>query len=392
MLNGTYILNESWIKIMELLVFSREQPSLESRNKGTTSTGRSISWFVDEQVNSGTWTEEEIEPHISGLTRSIKVYRASRKSNLIAYDWHGDKKTFCPPMWWDLAIGSGACGLGCRSCFLMLTHRIKRDPSRHLLYNNLDDFAHAAEKWLYDPIRRRQHTLGVGIDRSDSLLYEGVIPHVRNLAPLFSSSEHNKLGNKLILLTKTANTHYLSEISPANRTNIIVSFSLNPEPIADLWEGKWPDTGERITPSISKRLEAVKYAQDLGFEVRVRIDPILTPEKWENYYENFIEDIKARGIKFRYWTLGTYREKNAQLDGWRERWGLLPMEWHPQDNELVKDGTHWHISEQRRIDIYTKMQKIIQRAFSTARISLCKETHSVRRAVSMCNSDCNCLI
>jgi len=384
--------NKSWIDIMELLVHSQEQATLQPRNIGTTSTGRSVSWFVDEQVNSGTWTEEEIEPNISGLTRAIKVYRASRKTNLIAYDWHGDKQTFCPPMWWDLAIGSGACGLGCRSCFLMLTHRIKRDPSRHLLYDNLGDFAHVAEKWLHDPLRRRQHTLGVGIDRSDSLLYEGIIPHVRNLAPLFSSTDHNKCGNKLVLLTKTANTHYLSEINPSHKANIIVSFSLNPETIADLWEGKWPDTGERITPPISTRLEAVKYAQDLGFEVRVRVDPILTPENWEDYYKSFVADIKNRGINFRYWTLGTYREKNAQLDGWREKWGLLPMEWQPQDNDLVKDGTHRHMPEQRRIEIYTKMRDIIQREFPTARISLCKETHVVRKAVALCSADCNCLI
>jgi hypothetical protein len=100
-----------------------------------------------------------------------------------------------------------------------------------------------------------------------------VIQHVRNLAPLFSNPARNLSSNKLVLLTKTANTHYLADISPAYRSNVVASFSLNPEPIADLWEGKWPDTGERITPSISKRLAAVKFAQDLGFEVRIRVDP-----------------------------------------------------------------------------------------------------------------------
>lgn len=364
----------------------------ETRNLGHTMSGRPISWFVDEQVNSGVWKEEEIAPEVCGLTRPLKVYRAPRKTNLIVYDWHGDKQTFCPPMWWDLAIGSGACGLGCRSCFLMLTHRIKRDPSRHLLYDNLDDFIHAAEKWLIEPARRRQHTLGVGIDRSDSLLYEGVVQHVRSLAPLFSDPHRNPNANKLILLTKTANTHYLADIIPAHRANIVASFSLNPEPVADMWEGKWPDTGERITPSISRRLEAVRYAQDLGFEVRVRVDPILTPDGWEEYYAAFVAEVKSAGINFRYWTLGTYREKNAQLDGWRERWGLLPMEWHPRDDELVKDGTHRHLPEARRIEIYTKVRDIIQREFPRARVSLCKETHSVRRAVVMCNADCNCLI
>jgi len=357
-----------------------------------TTVGKSISWYVDKQVADGVWREQVIPADIVGLSRDITVFRGPRKTNLITYDWHGDKNTFCPPMWWDLAIGSGACGLGCRACFLMLTHRIKRDPLRHLLHDNLDDFLYAAEKWLQDPLRRRQHTLGVGIDRSDSLLYEGVAPHVRNLAPLFGSQQHNPLNNKLILLTKTANTHYLQDIVPEHRHNIVVSFSLNPESVADLWEGKWHDTDERITPPIVSRLEAVKYAQALGFEVRVRVDPILTPEGWEDCYAYFIAQVRAMNLDFRYWTLGTYREKNTQLDAWRERWGLPAMEWEPEDEEMERDGTHRHLSIKRRVQIYRAITDMIRAEFPQTKVSLCKETHTVRKLVGLCNADCNCLI
>lgn len=358
----------------------------------TTSTGRAIDWYVNEQAEQETWREEELAPEITGMTRPISIFRAPRKTNLISYDWHGDAQTFCPPMWWDLSIGSGACGYGCRACFLMLTHRIRRDPMRHLLYDNVDDFTHAAEKWLADPDRRRQHTLGVGIDRSDSLLYEAVTSHVHNLAPLFGSPEHNPHGNKLILLTKSANTHLLADIKPEHRNKVVVTFSLNPESVADLWEGKWPDTSERITPSIARRLDAATYAQELGYEIRVRIDPILTPDGWEDAYADFIAEVKARNIFFRYWTLGTYREKNTQLDGWRERWGLLPMEWQPGEGEMVKDGTHRHLAEERRIAIYTTVSTLLHRELPSAKVSLCKETHTVRRALRLCNADCNCLV
>ena len=75
-----------------------------------------IQSFVEAEVTRGAWREQEILPEVSGLARSIYVFRANRKSNLVTHDWHGDDKTFCPPMWWDLGIGSGACGLGCRSC------------------------------------------------------------------------------------------------------------------------------------------------------------------------------------------------------------------------------------------------------------------------------------
>jgi hypothetical protein len=130
----------------------------------------------------------------------------------------------------------------------------------------------------------------------------------------------------------------------------------------------------------------------LGFEVRVRVDPILTPPGWEDLYATFIDEVKKAGVNFRYWTLGTYREKNHQLDGWRERWRLPAMEWQPGENELVQDGTHRHLRTDRRIAIYGKVRDLIQQEFPRGRVSLCKETHEVRRALKLCNADCNCLV
>jgi len=356
----------------------------------TTSAGKPVNWYVEEQIDQGKWVEEVIPATVVGLSRSLRVCRASRSSNLITHNWYGDRDTFCPPTWWDLAIGSGPCGLGCRACFLLLTHRIRRDPWRHLLYDNTGDFFHAVERWLTSNQRREQHTLGVGIDRSDSLLYEGVTGHVRRLAPLFSGRRVNPAGCKLILLTKSANAHYLTEIPPVQRANVVVSFSLNPEPVADLWEGKWPD-GERITPSIARRLEAAALAQELGCEVRARIDPILTPAGWRDYYADFVDQVSRLGVDFRRWTLGTYREKNAQLQAWADRWGIPPMEWQPAEDELVQDGTHRHLLPNRRADIYRFVGDDIRSKFPNTTIGLCKETQDVRKVVGLHQAKCNCL-
>lgn len=346
-------------------------------------------WYVEEQTNRGIWSIETINPDISGLSRPITIFRGKRATSLITYDWHGNSQTFCPPIWWDLAIGSGACGFGCRACFLMLTHRIRRDPWRHLLYNNCSDFDTAVQKWLLAPKRKTTHTLGIGIDRSDSLLYEGVTEHVRRLAPFFGDDTSNPQQCKMILLTKSINTHYLADIAPDDRRNIVVTFSLNPEEIADLWEGKWPD-GERITPSIEKRLDAARLAQDLGFEIRCRLDPIFNPPRWEDQYRTFIEIVANKGLKFSRWTLGTFRMKNQQLDVWREKWGLPEMEWDISA-PMVYDGTHFHLPIETRLGIYEYVTKAIQDRFSDAKVSLCKETHDIRKSLKLCNADCNCL-
>jgi hypothetical protein len=199
--------------------------------------------FIVQRLTSGDWREGGISGAAAGLTRDLRIFLADRKSHPIMHDWHGDKNTFCPPIYWDVAIGSGACGLGCRGCYLLGTFRGMRDPHQPLIYENVAFFWHAVRRWLLSPGRRSYHTLGLGTDRSDSLLFESVTHHARHLIPLFADSVRNPLECKLFLLTKSKNVRFLAGLPTQNT---IVSFSLNPQGIADLWEGKWPDTLERI--------------------------------------------------------------------------------------------------------------------------------------------------
>lgn len=383
----------------------------------TNSADKPINSFVDEQVRSGAWREETLQPDMTGLPRPMKVYRAPRKQKRIKHDWHGgpsSARTFCPPRWYDVAVGSGACGLGCRFCFLMLTFRKMRDPMSPVLYDNYDEYERDMRSWLLAdtwktdmsvsvrgeagapeelvPVRRVRRTaldaVGLGIDNSDSLLFEGVTGHARRFIPLFASPETNPRGNLLVLLTKSANVHYLEGLPTAN---VAVTFSMNPEREADLWEGKYPDTLERITPPVRKRLEACLAAQRMGFEVRWRLDPILTPPGWEADYRDFFREAASMGIRPHATTLGTFRQKNEQLDLWRSAWGLVAPEWEPDG--LERDGTHMHLGVERRADIYRTIMRLLDEAPWPAapRVELCKETHEMRRAVGIKNCSCNCL-
>lgn len=360
-----------------------------------------------------------VESEVSGIHRTMTIFLAVRNADLIKWAYHGDQDTFCPPIWADIAIGAGACGFGCRSCFLMLTFRAMKDPLRPVIYTNGDDFEHEVRKWLHAKTwlvefegpdkkkkvkRRRQRTsrdaIGLGIDCSDSLLWEGITGHARRLAPLFIDARTNPLGNPLILLTKSANVHYLEEVArkaPRNTAgripNVVITMSLNPEPIADLWEGKFPDTLRRITPPISRRLEAMKAAQDMGFEVRARIDPIMIPDGWEAEYDAFFHEMAHKhGIRPTMLTLGSHREKMPQLDAFRAWWGLPAMEFEAEKT-AGREGTHIHMVG--RDQVYITVRDMIIAAFAgtghVPHVSLCKETHEVRKTTGMCNSNCNCL-
>ncbi len=367
-------------------------------------TGKPVDHYVAAKIKDGKWEEVTLGPEITGLKRPMEILTAPRGASFVKCAWHGDKDTFCPPIWADIALGSGACGFGCRTCFLMLTFRAMRDPSRPLVYTNYSKMDSDIQKWLLakhyyyvnndkrkiQKKRSYKETVGLGIDCADSLLFEGYTGNLRRLAPMFQSEKSNPLETQLILLTKSANTQYLDELKSSK--NIIVTMSLNPEGIADLWEGKYAD-GVRITPPIKDRLVALRHAQDLGFEVRIRLDPILTPVGWEEQYREFVNEMFVLGIKPAFITLGTYREKNNQIDVWREKWGLLPAEIDSFSVGDKREGTHFHIKD--RSQTYSTVETIIKKGYASGSFqphtSLCKETFGIRKELGLTNPYCNCL-
>jgi len=353
---------------------------------GLTTDGKPFDYVVKEKVAKGEYRLETIPPHITGTLRPIEVYRATRAKNNIIKPWDPqvDDDSYCPAHWCDIAIARGACGFRCRACFLNLTHRSFCDPSRTVLYENIHDYAPAVLKEL----TKRGPNIGLGIDCSDSLLYEGVTGHARTLIPLFASKITNPYNRKLLLLTKSTNIHYLEGLPTKN---VLVTFSLNPEAIADLWEGKWDD-GVRITPAIEDRLAASALTQEMGYEVRWRIDPILPVENWKRMYRDFLDAAATEGPRPSRITLGTYREMGRSLLTISEKWGLPPMEWVPP--KLSRDGMHYHIEEAQRIEIYQYLRGCVGRAWQGQApppiVALCKESKQVRVAVGLNHDHCNC--
>ncbi|MBM4045891.1 MAG: hypothetical protein FJ279_12305 [Planctomycetes bacterium] len=365
---------------------SPEELRLIRTKPRTTATGKSFDWFVNEKAASGDWRLECVPGQVLGLSRPLEIYRTVRKTNLVKPWPRSDSaEAYCPAHWADLAVGRGACGLRCRACFLIMTHRLFCDPSRHVVYENVGDYEEAVRRWLAKPTRKN---LGLGIDCSDSLLYEGVTGHARCLIPLFAGARTNPHKSKLILLTKSTNVRYLQGL-PTD--TILLTFSLNPEAIADLWEGKFED-GVRVTPRVNERLKASLRGQDMGFRVRWRIDPILPVDEWQATYSQFFNLAAEAGHRPERITLGTYRETQRTLTTFASGWGLPPMEWKPTG--LEKDGDHYHIPLERRIGIYAFLRTAIQDAWGgTGRIpviALCKEPRLVRREVGLDHDMCNC--
>jgi hypothetical protein len=146
---------------------------------GTTNDGKPFDFYLNEQVRNGTLTVERVSRDILGTPRDLEIYRTTRKTGFIA-DWVNTAadREYC-------------CEYRCPDCFLILTHRVKTNPSRHILYDNQEDLITAARRWLVKPSHRK--SLGLGMDCSDSLLYERVTGYARALIPIFAVKEQKPL-------------------------------------------------------------------------------------------------------------------------------------------------------------------------------------------------------
>ncbi len=81
--------------------------------------------------------------------------------------------------------------------------------------------------------------------------------------------------------TKSTSASLFSRRKPAE--NVIIAWTLSPDPVAD--------TFEKGTPPLSARLKAAAKAVDNGWRVRLCIDPVLFVNNWEELYANLVEDI-----------------------------------------------------------------------------------------------------
>lgn len=78
--------------------------------------------------------------------------------------------------------------------------------------------------------------------------------------------------------TKSVNINAIKHLNPNNQT--ILAWTLSPQAVIDWHEPK--------TPSEKSRLKAIKQAIDLGWKVRICIDPILHIPNWKTHYEMLI--------------------------------------------------------------------------------------------------------
>jgi three-Cys-motif partner protein len=158
------------------------------------------------------------------------------------------------------------CPFDCAWCYLKGTFRFRPERTKPVIkaYEKIEWHTRTFLDQVTAP-----EILNTG-EIADSLIFEcEERPFSRFIIPIFSSQKLHKV----LFLTKSSNVKNLLEIEPHNQA--ILSFSLNAIPVTEHWEK---------APSVLSRIEAAKRVYQVGYEVRVRIDPMVPIEAWQEHY------------------------------------------------------------------------------------------------------------
>jgi spore photoproduct lyase len=166
------------------------------------------------------------------------------------------------------------CIYDCRYCFLQGMYR----SAHYVLFVNYNDFFSAMDAKL------------VAHDGEDVWFFSGYDCDSLALDPLTGFAEHllSYLETRphAMVELRTKSTQIRALLGQAPLSNVIVAFSLTPEPAAVALEHK--------TPSVAKRINAMTQLAQNGWRLGLRFDPLLDDVRFEDHYQALFRDIFDR--------------------------------------------------------------------------------------------------
>lgn len=258
------------------------------------------------------------------------------------------------------------CPYDCSWCYLKGTFRFRPNGKEPVIkdYKKIELHTRRFLEEVETP-----EVLNTG-EIADSLMHENSDqPFSKFIVPLF---EIQRL-HKVLFLTKSTNLKNLLEINPHNQA--IISFSLNAIPVAKMWEKK--------APPVLKRIEAAKKVYQAGYEVRLRIDPMVPIGGWVESYLQLVDLIFENLIPKRI-TLGSLRGLQSTINGCSDKSWV----------KYLKESSNWgkKIDFQTRFTMYSTVIEHLKSKYNYNNVALCKETVAMWNSLKMDYKQigCNC--
>jgi spore photoproduct lyase len=283
------------------------------------------------------------------------------------------EKIRCAP-YYKLVPVSNGCPYYCLYCYLAFVYRnylpcIKMNINYGRMFEEI-------RKIVADADGAAAFNMG---EMLDSLALDHVTRLTQQLVPYFS---HLPRGY-LMLLTKSSNVQGLLDIEP--NPHIVVSWSLNPQPIIE--------TYELGTASLDERLAAARRCQQHGYRIRLRIDPGILYPDWQAGYTELVRKALAL-LEPENITLGMLRLLPGHFPLAEQAYGRRGSKL--REARLTDRGSDGKLrySSRERVAFYRFVISTIRDLNKRVSIGLCRETPDIWSSLhDRCTPGrCNCLI
>jgi spore photoproduct lyase len=264
------------------------------------------------------------------------------------------------------------CNFWCEYCYLYLTFRACPVSTHFVNYDKMfKDIATFDRQCIPDALR----VLNLG-ELGDPLAVDDITGFSEQLVPFMPKHAPR---TKLLFLTKGDCIRNLLEMAHGGQT--IVSFSINTDQI-------WRHLEHR-TPSPTDRLKAAQKVQEAGYEVRLRIDPVVRYSTWEKDYRRLTEMIFDHVEPSRI-TIGEYRPAEGLSSHIKSRFPESPL--LKVNGSLIAEEGKLRYPREYRIEMFRAIAAGIRSYSKKVQIALCKEAPQVWKAVGLEGKglQCNC--
>jgi|APFre7841882654_1041346.scaffolds.fasta_scaffold09136_2 spore photoproduct lyase len=271
---------------------------------------------------------------------------------------------YCPRFF--ILHHSVGCPYQCSYCFLQNTLRGNTEPR---WYDNFDVMETEVQRWLKETTLPSLLNTG---ELADS--FSVSTEYLKHVVPFFTAQE------KHVIAFLTKGDTYPDELKP--HKTIRLGWSINAPEIAARYE--------QGAPPALNRLAAADRAKKAGFQVRIRIDPVIPIEGWEKYYTDFIKllaDIKPDFV-----TIRTLRaQSNLMIWARKGHAKDKPNPFADVGHLMLRDGDDHanRINPELRLQVYQTLGKVLDEC--KIPWGLCKETTEVLTKLGKLNHMCNCL-
>ena len=177
----------------------------------------------------------------------------------------------CPNYWHFSPYGF--CPYGCKYCYLAGTRGVWYSPSVKI-YVNLPEIINRIDRIANRLSQPTAFYLG---KLQDGLALDSLTAYSTVLIPFFA--RHPRA--RQVILTKSTSVDRLLDLDHGGHT--ILSWSLNPPEVADVFEDN--------VPPVAERLEAMRRCAERGYPIRAVIMPLIPVAGWRRAYEALLTEL-----------------------------------------------------------------------------------------------------